>query len=212
MKQFVNYQKLACPPERQNDPRYKEIGNQCFYYENTTLSHAHAQENCKDKFTEIGAVGKLFEPKTLAKNKAIAEAGHEILGSGIGVHIGVDGTGNNETFKYSSGVNFVSIQNPPWWNTNYPRLTGASCVRSYFHTNTNNAKWVDVTCGSRYQSVCEATFQLHLSDHPFMVDLKVFWYYFLAEYSSSTTFLHDLIFRMSFYLKLILNCRPKCMI
>ena len=136
MKQFVNYQKLACPPEKQNDPRYKEIGNQCFYYENTTLSHTQAQENCKDKFTEIGAEGKLFEPKTLAKNKAIAEAGQKILGLGIVAHIGVDDIGNNETFKYSRGGNFLSIQNPPWWSTSYPQSTGAYCVRIYFHTNT----------------------------------------------------------------------------
>ena len=174
MKQFVNYQKLACPPEKENDPRYKEIGNQCFYYENTTLSHAQAQENCKDKFTEIGAVGKLFEPKTLAKNKAIAEAGQVILGSAKWVFIGVDDIGNSETFKYSTGENFISIQNPPWLNTNYPQGTGAYCIRTYFHTNSNNGKWTDVSCGNRYFSVCEATLQLHLSDHPFMVDLKVF--------------------------------------
>ena len=209
MKEFVNYQKLSCPPERQNDPRYKEVGNQCFYFENTTLSHAQAQENCKDKFTDIGAVGKLFEPKTLAKNKAVSEAGQEILGSVGGVHIGVDDIGNNETFKYSSGGNFLSIENPPWWSSHYPRNTGTYCVRSYFYANSNNGKWVDVACGNRYYSVCEATFQLHLSDHPFMVDLKVlFWYYSLAEYSPSKTFLHDLIFRM----KLILNCKPRWMI
>ena len=173
VKQFVNYQKLACPPEKQNDPRYKEIGTQCFYYENTTLSHAQAQENCKDKFTEIGAVGKLFEPKTLDKNKAIAEAGQVILGSGKWVYIGVDDIGNSETFKYSSGESFISIQNPPWWSSSYPKGTGAYCIRTYFTTDSRNGKWVDTGCGGSFLSVCEATFQLHLSDHPFMVDLKV---------------------------------------
>ena len=54
----VDYHKFACPPETQDDPRYKEIGNQCFYYESTRLSQAQAQDNCKDKFRKIGAGGK----------------------------------------------------------------------------------------------------------------------------------------------------------
>ena len=176
MKQFVNYQKLSCPPERQNDPRYKELGNQCFYFENTTLSHAQAQENCKDKFTDIGAVGKLFEPKTLDKNKAIAEAGQVILGSGKWVYIGVDDIGNNETFKYSTGEHFISIQNPPWYSpSTYPQGTGTYCVSMFVHPNSNGAKWHDSGCGTERVSICEATFRPHLSDHPILLDLKVFF-------------------------------------
>ena len=174
VKQYVNYQKLACPPETQDDPQYKEVGNQCFYYENKTLTHIQAQENCKDKFRKIGAGGKLFEPKTLAKNRAVAEAGQEIIGSSLWAYIGVDDIGNNETFRYSTGQHFISIQNPPWWSTSYPKGTGTNCVSMFFHTNSNNAKWHDHGCGSAHISVCEATFQLHLSDQPILEDLKVF--------------------------------------
>ena len=174
MKQYVNYQKLACPPETQGDPQYKEIGNQCYYYENTTLSQRDAQENCKEKFREIGAGGKLFEPKTLAKNKAVAEAGQKIIGK-TWIHIGVDDIGNNGSFKYSIENHFISIQNPPWYANSYPQGTGTYCVAMLLQTDSNNAKWIDSGCGSRRPSVCEATFQPHLSDHPFLVDLKVLW-------------------------------------
>ena len=179
VKQYVNYQKLACPPETQDNPHYKEVGNQCFYYENKTLTHTEAQENCKDKFRKIGAGGKLFEPKTLAKNKAVAEAGQEVFGSGRWAHIGVDDIGNNETFRYSMGQHFISIQNPRWWSHLYPKGTGTNCVSLYVHTNSNTGKWYDHGCGINYRSVCEATFQLHLSDQPILVDLKVFVFYLL---------------------------------
>ena len=169
LKQYVNYQKLACPPESQDDPRYKEIGDQCYYYENTTLSQRDAQENCKDKFREIGAGGKLFEPKTLSKSKAVAETGQGIIGT-TWAFIGVDDIGNNETFKYSTGDHFISIQNPTWLNQHYPRGTGTYCVSLYM---ASSAQWFDGDCGSRRKSVCEATFQPHLSDHPVLVDLKV---------------------------------------
>ena len=160
VKQFVNYPTLACPPETQDNPGYKEIGNQCFYFQNTTFSHTQAQENCKDKLRVIGAGGKLFEPKTLAKNKAVAEAGQEFFGSDKWAYIGVDDVGNNKTLKYSTGEHFTSIQNPPWWSSSYPKGTGANCVSLYFHTNGNTAKWFDSDCGSRRLSVCEATLQL----------------------------------------------------
>ena len=65
VKQFVNYQKLACPPETQDDPHYKEVGNQCFYYENKTLSHIQAQENCKDKFKFLSQKSRLFRISNL---------------------------------------------------------------------------------------------------------------------------------------------------
>ena len=170
MKQYVNYQKLACPPESQDDPRYKEIGDQCFYYENTTLSHRDAQLNCRGKFQEIGAGGKLFEPKTLAKSKAVAEAGQESIGL-TWAFIGVDDIGNNETFKYSTGEHFISIQNPTWLSNSYPKGTGTYCVSLYL---SSSSQWFDGPCGSRRMSVCEATFQPHLSDHPVLVGLKVF--------------------------------------
>ena len=174
VKQYVNYQKLVCPPESQDDPRYKEIGNQCYYYENQTLSQSNAQENCKEKFRKIGAGGKLFEPKTLAKNKAVAEAGQEIL-KGNWAYIGVDDIGSNETFKYSTGEHFISIQNPPWYTSSYPLGTGNYCVSMYINTpSSNNAKWHDSGCGNVRVSICEATFKPHLSDHPILLDLKVF--------------------------------------
>ena len=175
LKQYVNYQKLVCPPENQDDPRYKEIGNQCYYYENKTLSQSNAQENCKEKFRNIGAGGKLFEPKTLSKNKAVAEAGQEIL-KGNWAYIGVDDIGNNETFKYSTGEHFISIQNPPWYSpSTYPQGTGTYCVSMFVHPNSNGAKWHDSGCGTERVSICEATFRPHLSDHPILLDLKVFF-------------------------------------
>ena len=193
----VDYRKLSCPPESQDDPRYKEIGNQCFYYETTSFSQAKAQENCKDKFRKIGAGGKLFEPKTLAKNKAVAEAGQPTLGN-TWVHIGVDNIGNNETFKYSSGEHLISILNPPWYSASYPRGTGSNCVRVYFNINHSNfAKWVDEGCEHSRPSICEATLHLPLADLPALVDIKVIVYYWsLVQYLLYMTFIHDLISRM----------------
>ena len=198
VKQYVNYQKLGCPPESQDDPRYKEIGNQCFFYEITAFSQAKAQENCRDKFRKIGAGGKLFEPKTLAKNKAVADAGQETIGNSNWVHIGVDDIGNNETFKYSSGEHLISIINPPWWSSSYPKGTGSNCVRVYFNINSsNNAKWADDGCDRAWPSVCEATLQLPLADLPALVDMKVIVdYWSLVQYFLYMTFMHDLIFRM----------------
>ena len=182
VKQYVNYQKLACPSESQDDPRYKEIGNQCYYYENKTLSQREAQENCKNRFRDIGAGGKLFEPKTLAKDKAVALAGQEIIGN-VWAYIGVHDLGNNGTFKYSTGEHFISIQNLPWLSTAYPRGTANThCVTVLVQTNANAGKWIDDGCDRRKPSVCEATMKPQLSDTPFLVDLKVSLDYFLVDF------------------------------
>ena len=164
-----------CPSETQGDPRYKEIGNQCIYYENKTLSQMQAQQNCRDKFREIGAYGKLFEPKTLDKNKAIAEAGQEIIGKWT--FIGVDDIGNNETFKYSTGEHFISVQNPPWISNAHPKGTGTYCVAMWLGSSSSNAKWFDGNCESTRPSVCEAT----TSDQPILQDLKVIADHFLLQ-------------------------------
>ena len=162
MKQYINYQKQACPPEAQDDPRYREIGNNCFFFENATMSHQKAQLNCKDKFRSSGVEGKLFEPKTWSFSKAVADVGQEVLPNGW-AYIGVDDIESEGTFTYTSTLDDspITIQNPQWLNGYGAKGTTMNCIALYFHTNANHAVWHDSNCASLRRSVCEAKASSH---------------------------------------------------
>ena len=159
VKQFINYQKLACPPEAQDDPRYREIGNNCFFFENATMNHEKAQENCRNKFKSSGVEGKLFEPKTASINKAVADVGLEVSSSGW-AYIGVDDINTEGKFTYTSTLDSaVTIQNPRWLKNYGAKGTSNNCIALYFNTNSNHAVWHDSACTTSRESVCEATFE-----------------------------------------------------
>ena len=159
VKQYVNYQKLACPPEAQDDPRYREIGNNCFFFENTTMTHEKAQLSCKEKFRRSGAEGKLFEPKTSAMNKAVADVGLEISPS-TWAYIGVDDIESEGTFTYTSTQDSpITIPNPAWYTNHGAKGTSNNCIAMYFNTGSTHAEWHDSSCASKRQSVCEAVFE-----------------------------------------------------
>ena len=159
VKQYINYQKLACPPEAQDDPRYREIGNSCFFFENTTMTHEKAKLSCKEKFRRSGAEGKLFEPKTSAMSKAVADVGLEVS-PGIWAYIGVDDIESEGTFTYTSTQDSpITIQNPQWHTTHGAKGTSNNCIAMYFSTNSYHAGWHDSSCASSRPSVCEAIFE-----------------------------------------------------
>ena len=156
VKQYINYQKLACPPEAQDDPRYREIENNCFFFENATMNHEKAKENCRNKFKSLGVEGKLFEPKTLTINKAVADVGLEVSSNGW-AYIGVDDIDTEGTFTYTSTLDSpITIQNPQWLKNHGAKGTSNNCIALNFHTSSNHAVWHDSACTTNRESVCEA--------------------------------------------------------
>ena len=159
VKQYINYQKLACPPEAQDDPRYREIGNNCFFFENTTMSHEKAQVSCADKFRSAGLEGKLFEPRTSSMNKAVADVGQEVL-PGSWAFIGVDDIESEGSFTYTSTQNSpISIPNPIWYGSYGAKGTSNNCIALLFQSGSAHAEWIDTGCTGSRASVCQAVFE-----------------------------------------------------
>ena len=76
-----------CPTE--STSHYLLIENQCYFFENKTLTHEQAKHNCKNKFRGIG-VGKLFEPTSNEINKLVSQKGWVMFGRSVWVYIGID--------------------------------------------------------------------------------------------------------------------------
>ena len=76
-----------CPTKSSSD--YLLIENQCYFFENKTLTHEQAKHNCKNKFRGIG-VGKLFEPKSYGISKMVSQQGWSMFGRSVWVFIGID--------------------------------------------------------------------------------------------------------------------------
>ena len=92
---------------------YHLIDNQCYYFENKTLSHDQAKHNCKNKFRGMG-VGKLFEPSSFAMNKIISQRGWTIFGRSVWAFIGVDDTSKESHYvrthhMFSRILNFAFV-------------------------------------------------------------------------------------------------------
>ena len=51
-----------------NDPLYKILDNQCFYFEKKYLNFDSANKNCQEK---LGASGRLYEPNSVSEMKKL---------------------------------------------------------------------------------------------------------------------------------------------
>jgi hypothetical protein len=69
-----NSRLLDCPV---NNTQYAFDGSTCYFFENRSLSHSEAAENCASKFG--GRSGVLFEPTTLKRNNQVSSFGKSSL-------------------------------------------------------------------------------------------------------------------------------------
>ena len=57
-----------------NDPLYKILDNQCFYFEKKELNFDSANDNCRKK---LGPFARLYEPNSVSETKKVGKLGDE---------------------------------------------------------------------------------------------------------------------------------------
>merc|ERR1712008_608691 len=131
--------KRLCPA--QNDPRYKILDNQCFYFEANRFNFDSANKNCQEK---LGASGRLYEPKSVSEMKKV---GTFTSAYNVGVWLGITDKRIESQFAYSNGlpINFT-----PTWHSGFgSRGKGNDCVLMVMSsTHSDFTQWADVPCTS----------------------------------------------------------------
>ena len=137
----------------QNDPRYKILDNQCFYFERKSLNFDSANDNCQEK---LGASGRLYEPKSVSEMKTVGKLGDDVFPSWTNVWLGVTDKRIESQFAYNSNglpINFT----PTWWPGYGSQGKGNDCIFMRMpSTNPYFTKWGDYSCTATYGSICQS--------------------------------------------------------
>jgi len=142
--------KRLCPV--QNDPHYKILDNQCFYFEQKSLNFDSANKNCPEK---LGTSGRLYEPKSASEMKKVGQLGDDVFTSERYALLGITDKRIESQFAYSNGlpINFT-----PTWHSGFgSRGKGNDCVLMVMSsTDSDFTQWADVPCTSYYGSICQS--------------------------------------------------------
>jgi len=144
--------KRLCPA--QNDPLYKILDNQCFYFEQNFLNFDSANKNCQEK---LGASARLYEPKSVSEMKKVGTLGDEVFtADNKWVWLGVTDKRNESQFAYNS--NGLPINFTPTWGSGYgSRGKGRDCVYMMMSsTHSDFTQWYDWSCSSTGSSICQS--------------------------------------------------------
>ena len=138
----------------QNDPRYKILDNQCFYFEKNHLNFDSANDNCQEK---LGASGRLYEPKSVSEMKKVGKLGDELFPSSDNVWLGITDKRIESQFAYNS--NGLPINFTPTWFSDYygSRGKGNDCIFMKMpSTHSYFTRWGDYSCTSLWGSICQS--------------------------------------------------------
>ena len=144
--------KKVCPV--QNDPRYKILDNQCFYFETKSLNFDSANDNCQEK---LGASGRLYEPKSVSEMKKVGKLGDEVFTSSTYVWLGITDKRIESQYAYNSNGLPINIT-PTWQSGSYgSRGKGNDCIAMVMKsTHLQFTQWVDYSFDISIGSICQS--------------------------------------------------------
>ena len=137
-----------------NDPLYKILDNQCFYFEKKSLNFDSANDNCQEK---LGASGRLYEPKSVSEMKKVGKLGDEVFTSLAWAWLGVTDKRIESQYAYNSNglpINFT----PTWYIRSYAsRGKGNDCIAMLMKSiHSHFTQWVDYSFDVLIGSICQS--------------------------------------------------------
>ena len=144
----------------QNDPRYKILDNQCFYFEKKGLNFDSANKNCQEK---LGVYGRLYEPNSVSEMEKVGKLGDEVFTTWAWVWLGITDKRIESQFAYNSNglpINF----NPTWYSGDGgygSKGKGNDCIEMCLPSTHFGFKlWADYPCTTTKGSICQSNLQL----------------------------------------------------